>query len=207
MTEELCCRECHAAVSKSDRFCTECGIALAMPPDELHRAGPQEPVADAVAIAASSLPNAGSARPAKPWFHMEAGHPQPSGGSGRNGKRPPAERDADEMSAIKDPRHRYAALRLIADLNTVIGYLILIGGTVGVIIDVHYAGKYALLGLVAVGLAAIGFFFWAALIRLMISLEENTRRTAELMVIQVTEGDRARSRLNAQDHDTPVLLT
>jgi hypothetical protein len=141
---------------------------------------------------------------------MEGGYPQPSGVSARSdriGTPPPTESRKDGLPAIKGPRHRYASLRLIADVLTVIAYLALIVGTVGVIVEVHYSGKYALLGLVAVGLVALGFFAMAAVIRLMISLEENTRRTADLMVLQVTDGDGARSRLSIEVHEAPMPLT
>jgi hypothetical protein len=209
MTEELCCSECRAAVSEGDRFCTACGIELAVPSDGLRRAGPQAPATGAIALGASSSPNVGSARPTHKWFRMEGGYPQPSGVSTRSdriGTLPPAE-SRNGLPTIKGPRHRYASLRLIADLLTVIAYLALIGGTVGVIAEVHYIGKYALLGLVSVGLVALAFFAFAAVIRLMISLEENTRRTADLMVLQVTDGAGARSRLSVAVHDTPASLT
>ncbi|HEX2397279.1 MAG TPA: hypothetical protein VHI73_03970 [Solirubrobacteraceae bacterium] len=85
---------------------------------------------------------------------------------------------------------RYRSLRLIATLLTAFGWIVVVVGGVGVIIGAVYTGGQQgvpqAVGVLAVGaiyvaLFALYAFAGAAIIRLFMALEENTRLTAEAL--------------------------
>lgn len=86
--------------------------------------------------------------------------------------------------------HRFSSLRLIAGIFTVLAWLTIILGGLGVIIgtivaassdDGGEAASILLIGALSVFIYALWFFAAAAFIRLALAVEENTRRTAELL--------------------------
>jgi hypothetical protein len=110
-----------------------------------------------------------------PTTPQPAGAPAPPGGA---------------ASAALPAEQRYRSLRLIATLLTAFGWIVVVVGGVGVIIGAVYTGGQQgvpqAVGVLAVGaiyvaLFALYAFAGAAIIRLFMALEENTRLTAEAL--------------------------
>jgi hypothetical protein len=91
-----------------------------------------------------------------------------------------------------EPDRRYSALRTVSAILRVFAWIIAIVGTLFVIGAAIAAGAdddggagaaigVLIGGLIAVGLYALFAFAAAEMIRLMIAIEANTRRTAELL--------------------------
>jgi hypothetical protein len=90
-------------------------------------------------------------------------------------------------SVALQPDRRYGSLRVIALLYTVLAWLTLVLGAIGVIVgsakseDITGGGKFGLIlgGLLLVAFYALFLFAAAAFIRLFLSIEQNTRETAQ----------------------------
>jgi predicted ferric reductase len=92
--------------------------------------------------------------------------------------------------AALPPEHRYRSLRIIATLLTVFGWVVLILGGLGVIGFTVFTGQQQgvpqalgvlVVGAIYVALFALYAFAGAAIIRLFMAVEENTRLTAEAL--------------------------
>ena len=90
--------------------------------------------------------------------------------------------------AMAEPRYR--SLRIIATLLTIVGWVVIVAGGIGVVVFGIYTasavgGAQALLSVVLGALYVAGFalyaFAGAAFIRLAVSVEANTRLTAEAL--------------------------
>ena len=105
-----------------------------------------------------------------------AGSPAPTGSAGSVG--------AAESAALP-AEHRYRSLRIIATLLTVFGWLVLVVGGLGVVVGTVFTGSQQgvpqAVGVLVVALFALYSFAGAAIIRLAMAVEENTRLTAEAL--------------------------
>jgi len=94
---------------------------------------------------------------------------------------------APQAGQAAEVEHRFGSLRLIAGIFTVLAWLTIILGTLGVIIGAATAdngGDAAGIivgGAIGVVIYALWFFAAAAFIRLSLAVEENTRRTADIL--------------------------
>ena len=86
--------------------------------------------------------------------------------------------------------HRYRSLRVISTLLTAFGWIVLILGGLGVVIGTIFTGSQQgvpqavgvlVVGAIYVALFALYSFAGAAIIRLFMAVEENTRATAEAL--------------------------
>jgi hypothetical protein len=86
--------------------------------------------------------------------------------------------------------HRYRSLQIIATLLTVFGWIVIVLGGLGVLIAAIYTGGQQgvpqaigilVVGAIYVALFALYAFAGAAIIRLFMAVEENTRLTAEAL--------------------------
>jgi hypothetical protein len=172
VADELTCDGCGAAVPKGDRFCGECGKDLGARESEPAR----ESERATTVVSATGTP-AG-------WY------PAPDGGGGErywDGQRW-SEQRRGKVAAKTDPSRRYASLRLVATLFSILAVLVIVFGVIGIVATMT---QHSLPGSVKVG-AFFGGLFWsaflslalfayAAFIRLMISIEANTRQAAEAL--------------------------
>jgi hypothetical protein len=110
-----------------------------------------------------------------------AGSPAPTGAGGSVG--------AAETAALP-AEHRYRSLRIIATLLTAFGWIVLIVGGLAVVIGTIFTGSQQgvpqavgilVVGAIYVALFALYSFAGAAIIRLFMAVEENTRATAEAL--------------------------
>ena len=108
-----------------------------------------------------------------PTTPQPAGAPAPTAGAG---------------SAASPVEHRYRSLTIIATLLTAFGWIVLILGGLAVVIGTIFTGGQQgvpqalgvlVLGALYVALFALYSFAGAAIIRLFMAVEENTRLTAE----------------------------
>lgn len=91
-----------------------------------------------------------------------------------------------QVGSVSQVERRYDSLRLIAVLFTVLAWLTVVFGGLGVIVGVaksealSSSSKFGLIlgGLLVVAFYALCLFAAAAFIRLSISIEQNTRETA-----------------------------
>lgn len=173
MADELTCDGCGAAVPKGDRFCGECGKDLGARESESAREGERA----TAGVSATGTP-AG-------WY------PVPDGGGERywDGQRWSEQRRGQAAAkAEPGPPSRYASLRLVATLFSILAVLVIVFGVIGIGVTVTRPSepgsvKVAALfgGLFWVAFFALGLFAYAAFIRLMISIEANTRQAAEAL--------------------------
>jgi hypothetical protein len=86
--------------------------------------------------------------------------------------------------------HRYRSLRIIATLLTAFGWIVVVLGGLAVVIGAFYTGGQQgvpqavgilVVGALYVALFALYAFAGAAIIRLFMAVEENTRLTAEAL--------------------------
>ena len=110
-----------------------------------------------------------------PTTPQPAEAPAPTAGAGAGAAASPVE-------------HRYRSLTIIATLLTAFGWIVLILGGLAVVIGTIFTGGQQgvpqalgvlVLGAIYVALFALYSFAGAAIIRLFMAVEENTRLTAE----------------------------
>ena len=134
-------------------------------------------VGGAAAAGAAAGGAAASATPSRAQDEGESSSGQHSP-EGADGERPTASGIAS-IASSKD----FRSLHLIATLYQYLGYVVIVGGAIGVVVAVASGGGIGALivGPIAVAFYALLIFGIAAAIRLALAVEQNTRDTAELL--------------------------
>jgi hypothetical protein len=173
MTTSEYCGACGASLSGAGSFCSACGAPI-------DHESPQPVSRHAAPLAAGFAPTAVQTV-------------RESGSSALAPTTPPPPTDeppSRSPSAIVGVTQRYASLRTIAGIFTVLAWLVIVLDGIGVVVAVGRMEEpgsespqiwVIVVGALYLALLALYLFAAAAFIRLMINVEENTRRTAELL--------------------------